>query len=1264
MRVAPQILLSDDERAELQAAAAIAATPAGAANLRLAVRARIVLLAAEGIQNKAIAAHLGVGRVQVARWRDRYAQARLAGIEHDLPRGAPPVRVDVGRLVELASEPATAQRSTRSLAAELGVSASSVSRHWRSTGLPARQENPAWPGLDLDGGPVDIVGLYVAPREHALVVACGSGGREGQPARPGTAMQRHLATSFMTALQLLDADASALPATMPTPAATRPGDWLDFLRELDGGTPDGVMLHLIADNHLAQQHPDVRAWLARHSRLVVHPVAGAAAWRRAVQQLLRDAPCALAAGIPHVLAVMSDPVRWPLRWLRHGGGEEGRGVQPPVSPAPVWPQDPVRAGPVSDGAPRRLAAAPADVMATSGRAAVEPLDSARLPPPRQGGQLVVREALMARLQEARRRRCVVVQGQAGSGKTTTLSAWRKTLISLGFDVCWLALGAGDNAPDRFFDGLSASLAAIDPSLTRDTTAPAGECDGPAIEHWIIQLVQALGQRQRDLVLILDDLHHVTSPRIVQALQWLVDYAPPQLHLAFASRSALPLALERLRAQGLVAEFDMRDLCFTAAESERFLRQQLGTVDPRDAAAIHELTDGWVAGLQLFAVDLRARRGAGYPVVPVRDARSFVAYFEREVVGRLAPDDLDMLVRMAACQSFCVALCGSMLGKLDADIGARLARLEADNLFLAQVGGADREPWYRIHPLLRETLLERLGRLPEADRQALHAAAWRWFDVRGRLDDAVFHAVRAGDEAAAAAMVEACGQALLARGELSQLAALLRLLPPAQVRQRHGLLVVQGYLQLYARDVDGLRHTLDDLAAHDAADPLAAYTRCLLRAGLALQLDDPDSVVEMLPQLWDIPPGADDLTWSSRGNVLSWLFLQRGEYDEVRRLQDDITLRTGAPRSTLLGRYIRATSLMQEGQVERAGQHVRDVLREAERQGPAYAGLACLAAGLLAGILYEANDPEAACRLLEPRIARLERVSLPDVVLRVLTVLSNAYWLAGRRAQAIECLDRLEAYAVRFGLDRVLAEALVLRLRRHLQQGETERANTALQGVAALAGKHPGGTRGDRIRRAAALARIEMAMSTQDHAGAVATIDVLLASPAVSGPDAASLHLQRAMAQQALQNQGAARDAFARAIRMGHGASLLRSLLEAADSAPEAFAALAQTPPHEPVLAFYVKRLLAAAGTSASGAPAHGAGGQSSMPSLSERESEILGLLAQAMSNKKIASVLSLSPETVKWHLKNIYAKLGVNGRGKAAARLRDLAASEPVARAA
>ncbi len=172
MRVAPPLVVTDAERAELTQLVRSRRT-----SVRLALRARIVLLAAAGRQNKDIAAELGIGRVQVARWRGRYAQERLAGIERDLPRGAPPAKVDAARLVELTtqSQPAAATHwSTRTMAAVLGVSAATVSRHWRKHGLkPHRVET-----FKVSRDPQfvekleDIVGLYLNPPEHALVLCC------------------------------------------------------------------------------------------------------------------------------------------------------------------------------------------------------------------------------------------------------------------------------------------------------------------------------------------------------------------------------------------------------------------------------------------------------------------------------------------------------------------------------------------------------------------------------------------------------------------------------------------------------------------------------------------------------------------------------------------------------------------------------------------------------------------------------------------------------------------------------------------------------------------------------------------------------------------------------------------------------------------------------------------------------------------------------------------------------------------------------------
>lgn len=172
MRVAPEIQLTPEEREVL-----VKLARSGRTSVRLAQRARIVLLAGKGMRNKDIAEELGVGRVQVGRWRERYAEFRLAGIERDLPRGAPARVVDDARLVNLTTQgmpPKATHWSTRSMARELGVSQSSISRHWRAHGLKPHLVETFKISRDPKFAEKleDIVGLYMAPPEHALVLCC------------------------------------------------------------------------------------------------------------------------------------------------------------------------------------------------------------------------------------------------------------------------------------------------------------------------------------------------------------------------------------------------------------------------------------------------------------------------------------------------------------------------------------------------------------------------------------------------------------------------------------------------------------------------------------------------------------------------------------------------------------------------------------------------------------------------------------------------------------------------------------------------------------------------------------------------------------------------------------------------------------------------------------------------------------------------------------------------------------------------------------
>ena len=297
LRVAPQIVLTDAERTELSKLSRSKRT-----SVRLVQRSRIVLLAAQGLQNQEIAAQLGVGRVQVARWRERYARFRLAGIERDLPRGAPPVKVNVARLVELTtqSKPAAATHwSTRTMAEELGVSAASVSRHWRANGLKPHLVH----GFKVSRDPKfvekleDIVGLYMSPPEHALVLCCDEKSQvqaldrtqPGLPLKKGRAAtmthdyKRNGTTTLFAALNVLDGQVIA-----QCQQRHRHTEWLKFLRQIDRETPKDRMLHLIADNYATHKHPSVQAWLDKHPRFHMHFTPTSASWLNMVERFFRD----------------------------------------------------------------------------------------------------------------------------------------------------------------------------------------------------------------------------------------------------------------------------------------------------------------------------------------------------------------------------------------------------------------------------------------------------------------------------------------------------------------------------------------------------------------------------------------------------------------------------------------------------------------------------------------------------------------------------------------------------------------------------------------------------------------------------------------------------------------------------------------------------------------------------------------------------------------------------------------------------------------
>lgn len=913
--------------------------------------------------------------------------------------------------------------------------------------------------------------------------------------------------------------------------------------------------------------------------------------------------------------------------------------------------------------------------------ASQPVESAYVSP-RVSTRVVGRERLLTQLIEARRKRCIVMQGPAGYGKTTALIAWREALYPLAFQVAWLTLADEIDDLARFLDALAASLAQVDPSISRDAAFLGGRgMDDEAVERTIIALVRGIASRQGDLVLVLDDLHRLTDRRCHRSLQWLLDYAPPNLHVVLVSRGAIPLSVGRIRDAGLLLELDLRDLRFSMAESRAFLKSQCPEIGSRDARQMHEMTDGWVAGLQLMVVGARRRKAAPARPAPddaftgsqLLDVHTFAEFFEREVLSRLAASEVELLVRMAVCDRLCAPLCVALLGGTDHldSVLKLLARLESDNLFLAPAGHDAHHAWYRLNPLFRETLLGRFAARSETQQRQVHHAAWQWFRQHDHADEAVRHAVLAGEPAAAADLVARIARSLQLRGDLRKVVALMRLLPQAEIQARVGLRLWMIHLHLYAREFDACADAIERLHTDLAPDDVhSRYRLTLLESALAVQRDDLDAACALLPRLLALPPDAQGVVVGAHNNLLSWVHTRRSDFDEARRVQTDRapahldgTPIMGTSAGVLSGRALAGFSHLLQGDVLQTERVCRDVFYKAEQRGSAAAEASALSAALLGEVLYESGDAEQARALLEERLDVIERVSFPDSVMSVLTVLSSSHWLAGHRLDAFACLDRLEDYAARHDLRHVLAHCLAQRVRRDLQRGQLDAAQAHMARLDALAARAESlAEAAPHFHVVAQQAHVDWRLAHEDYDAAAHALSSLIELCRERGWQRrlAFFEAQKAVAAWHLGDAVSARKLMLSAMRSGHRLGLVRTLLDADPAVADLISRVARDEPQDAVLQFYADRLREAHARATATPPASTKTGARSADArahdvLSARESKVLSLLAQALPNKKIARTMGISPETVKWHLKNIYSKLGVSSRDEAVARSRDLA---------
>ena len=458
-----------------------------------------------------------------------------------------------------------------------------------------------------------------------------------------------------------------------------------------------------------------------------------------------------------------------------------------------------------------------------------------VPHPRPG--FLARPRLLERLTEATARGLTLVCAPAGFGKTSLLGDWARRSRQ---PVAWLSLDGGDSDPARFWRYVAAALDTVRPGVGRrvDTLLQGPQ---PPLEAVLTVLVNELVEGHEAVVLVLDDYHLVEAPSVHDSLAVLLERLPPQLRLVLASRADPPLPLARLRARGQLTELREADLRFTREEAAELLRTAVGAELPEAAVAVlGDRTEGWVAGLQLAALSLQGHADVGAFVAGFSGSHRFVLdYLTAEVLDR-QPDPLRaFLLETSILERLSGPLCAAVTGRDDSQ--ELLEQAERANLFLHPLDEV--RGWWRYHRLFADLLCVRLQQERPGRVEELHRAAAAWHEAHGLADEAIGHALAAGDAPWAARLIERQLDACFLRWEGVTLRRWLAALPTELVSSRPRLSLAQARLALISGDLEAIEGPLEaaERRVADAADEpyepsvgRAASMMANLPAAIALQ----------------------------------------------------------------------------------------------------------------------------------------------------------------------------------------------------------------------------------------------------------------------------------------------------------------------------------------------------------------------------------------------------------------------------------------------
>lgn len=381
---------------------------------------------------------------------------------------------------------------------------------------------------------------------------------------------------------------------------------------------------------------------------------------------------------------------------------------------------------------------------------MNPLLATKLHLPSPRSPLVQRKRLLEKLDRGLTNRLILVSAAAGFGKTTVLSEWAH---QIKFPVGWLSLDELDNEPSRFWTYVVAALQQTNSTIGEATLAMLSSPETLSIEVYLTPLLNELAQLQTALILGLDDYHLIANPTIHDALTFLIEHLPIQVHLAIATRIDPPLPLSKWRVRAQLTELRAEDLRFTDEEASSFLNQFLPQpLTKAQVVTLQTQTEGWIAGLQLAMLSLRESENYTTLIDSFGGNQRYILdYLVQEVLERQLQFIQSFLLRTSILGQMCGSLCQAVIGQEAVNGTEILEQLERQNLFVVPLDG-DRT-WYRYHHLFAESLRHILQRTEPKNVLSYHARAAKWYEQQGDIANLIAHAIAARSFEEAARTIE-------------------------------------------------------------------------------------------------------------------------------------------------------------------------------------------------------------------------------------------------------------------------------------------------------------------------------------------------------------------------------------------------------------------------------------------------------------------------------------------------------------------------------